>query len=386
MKIALIDHNYPVNSPFLLNKYNGLNERLQVHLFHYGKQKKKGLIKNTALLPNKLVKAFTWLYSYLVNPVKMSVWLFKAYQYKKWYGFKFIFTHYPILIYKPSIIHFEFGTLAINKMLFKVLIPAKVVVSFRGYDLNYYKLNRADVYHEVWDKTDAFHFLGHDLYQRAIKRGYSNTKSNYFISPAIDLELFKPDKQLALKTNYSIHIISTGRLVWKKGYEYAISAMGKLKDAGYPFHYTIIGEGPMQQALTFQIHQLGLQKEVSLVGAKNQQEVKMLLQEADIFLHPAVSEGFCNAVVEAQAMGRPVVCTNADGLSENIDDTNTGYVIPIYDAKAITDNIIKLMNSPNLRLKMGLNGMERAEKRYNLSDQIMNLEKMYNSLVNPTTI
>lgn len=380
MKIALIDHNYPENTPFLLNKYKGLSTAIQVRLFHYGKPKSDGVIPQTSLIPHRIAQLMFFVRACCIQPIKMISWLYKAYRIEKIEGIKQVVIHYPLLRYQPDIIHFEFGTLAVNKMILKKLIHTKVIVSFRGYDLNYYKLLDATVYKEVWNEADAFHFLGNDLHQRAIRRGYQNDKLNFFIPPAIDIELFNPDPGHAKPNDGTIRIVSTGRLVWKKGYEYGIQAIRQLKQEGYKVDYTIIGDGPMKSALTFQIHQSELTDTVHLVGKKTQNEIKSYLQDADIFLHPAVSEGFCNAVIEAQAMGLPVVCTKADGLAENIVDGETGFVVPIYDYKSMAHSLIVLIKDVKLRNKMSINGQERANTLYRLEDQIQKYIFMYANL------
>jgi colanic acid/amylovoran biosynthesis glycosyltransferase len=377
MKIALIDHNYPENTPFLLNKYKGLNKLIHVRLFHYGKHKPQGVIPQTSLIHNRLLHFASFVWVYCRRPCKMSSWLYTAYRLYKINGIKQVLIHYPVLLYQPDVIHFEFGTLALNNIILKKLIPTKIIVSFRGYDINYYKLNSSNPYREVWHDSDAFHFLGKDLHQRSISRGYCDDKLNFFIPPAIDLEQFTPDKTHKKQEDGTIRLVSTGRLVWKKGYTYAIQAIKLIVKDGYKVSYTIIGDGPLMTALTFQIHQSGLNEIVNLVGKKTQDEIKRYLQNSDIFLHPAVSEGFCNAVIEAQAMNLPVICTNADGLSENIVHGETGFVVPIYDARAIYFQIKMLLLDRDLLNNFGKAGRERVLNNFVLSNQIEAYKQMY---------
>src|SRR5580765_4788257 len=68
---------------------------------------------------------------------------------------------------KPNVAHFEFGTLALGRVHLKEIINCKVVVSFRGYDLNFAGLENPTHYQEVWDSADALHLLGNDLWRRA---------------------------------------------------------------------------------------------------------------------------------------------------------------------------------------------------------------------------
>ncbi len=381
MNIVLVDHNYPKDTPFLLNKYRELSKSNQVTLIHWGKPVADGVIQNISNGQNNWQLVFGFMVLGLTKPLFTINCILKGYKLKGKQIVKLMIRDNAFFRRPVDLIHFEFGTLAIDRMYLKSILNCKIVVSFRGYDLNYYKLNQPNVYNEVWEQADGFHFLGKDLLQRAITRGYPNNKLNFLIPPAIDTGLFSPEPTETHKLQTSnIRIVSTGRLVWKKGYEYALLAIKQLVNEGHDIHYTIIGDGPLHTALVFAIHQLKLEHHVTLAGKCSQQEIKQYLQHSDIFLHPAVSEGFCNAVVEAQAMGLPVVCTNADGLAENIEDGITGYVAPIYDAPALAAQLTKLISQPDLCMQMGLNGRKRVLQYFELSTQINSFVSMYHTL------
>jgi glycosyltransferase involved in cell wall biosynthesis len=97
-----------------------------------------------------------------------------------------------------------------------------------------------------------------------------------------------------------------------------------------------------------------------------------------VLLHAAVSEGFCNAVVEAQAMALPVICTDADGLLENIVDGTTGFLAPRRDVHALADKLLLLAHDPALRQQLGQAGAERVRANFRLEDQMAAFEQLYN--------
>lgn len=382
MNILLVDHNYPKDTPFLLNKYRALGLSNNISLVHWGKVVPNGVIRNRSNGSGSKQLLFGFIILFLTRPLYTLSVIVKGYRSIGKRILKLMIRDNVFFREPVDIIHFEFGTLAVDRMYLKQLLQCKIVVSFRGYDLNYYKLNaEKDVYDEVWQQTDAFHFLGNDLLQRAIKRGYQNNKPNFLISPAIDIDLFTPEEK-SKPLDKTIQIVSTGRLVWKKGYQYALLAIRKLIDSGYDIRYTIIGDGPMYTALTFSIHQLGLQNHVHLAGKCTQDQIKNILQKSDIFSHPAVSEGFCNAVIEAQAMQLPVVSTNADGLSENIQDNTTGFIVPIYDAAALVLKLSTLIDNPDMMKSFGKSGRERVLLHFRLEDQIAKIKSMYSEVSN----
>jgi colanic acid/amylovoran biosynthesis glycosyltransferase len=283
---------------------------------------------------------------------------------------------------RPDLIHFEFGSLAPERMYLKELLNCRVVVSFRGYDLNYVGLDQPGYYQPVWDGADALHLLGEDLWQRAQRRGCPADKRHVLIPPAIDVNVFTPNKQH--NRDYAgrpLRILSVGRLDWRKGYEYSLQAIRMLFDQGVPCEYHLLGGGEYLEALSFARHQLGLDGEVELLGAQPHQVVRTQMAWADVFLHAAVSEGFCNAVIEAQAMSLPVVCSDAGGLPENVADGVTGFVVPRRNPRALADKLAQLAGDPGLRQRMGQAGRERVLRCFRLDDQIAAFEQLYREVL-----
>lgn len=289
------------------------------------------------------------------------------------------FTHYyPIACIKPRIVHFEYGTLAHRFSDIKEFVHCKATASFRGYDINYVGLEQQGYYSRVWTDFDGFHFLGNDLRKRAVARGYMDDKTEALIPPGIDTSLFTPKEKK--QPEDKLVLLSVGRLVWKKGYEYALHAVAILKQRGIQVTYRIIGEGSHKQAIQFAILQMGLQDDVVLLGECTPAQVKEQLYMADIFLHPALSEGFSNAVLEAQAVGLPVVATDADGLPENVADGITGFIVPVYNAAAIAEKLEWCHNNRIALQQMGMAGIERVNTHFTVEQQMQQFSEFYNKV------
>jgi colanic acid/amylovoran biosynthesis glycosyltransferase len=385
-KVIWVDNSFPHQSPFLKNKYEGLSKVLHGILIHSGKAKpKESKIETIRIASSKIGLILRFILKLLLKPIKVINFIKTG---KKYIGndiyIKAIVDNAFIGI-EADIIHFEFGTLAIGKTYLKHILDCKLIVSFRGYDINYFALDNKTVFSEIWEEADLVHFLGNDLRNRAIARGCPENINYFLISPALDLTLFTP--RLIDEYNMSqntIKIISTGRLTWKKGYEYGLKAIQLLLSKGLDIEYTIIGEGNYREAILFCINELKLTKNVKLVGHISQSEIANYLKQADIFLHSAVSEGFCNAVVEAQAIGLPIVCTNADGLIENIEEGVTGFSVPTYDSLALASKLELLINSPEKRRKMGQDAVIRANSLYSIEKQISSFSIEYDKLIRST--
>ena len=162
-----------------------------------------------------------------------------------------------------------------------------------------------------------------------------------------------------------------------KGYEYGLAAVAALRDRGVSVEMRICGHGPMFEAVAFARHQFGLDRQVDLLGTRPAAEVAGHLAWADVFLHAAVQEGFGNAVIEAQAMALPVVCTDAGGLPENVDPGRTGLVVPRRDPAALAAALADLGGDPARRSGMGAAGRRRAEERYGMEDHLDRWERFF---------
>lgn len=295
-----------------------------------------------------------------------------------------LFVDSTIVGLDPAVVHFEFGSLAPGRLGLRSRTGAAVTVSFRGYDLNYVGLDDPDHYREVWDHADAVHVLGADLWRRAVHRGAPPDLPHTAIPPAIETAGVQPEaaRPGALGTSdRPLRLLSVGRLHWKKGYDHALHAVARLVDAGVRVEHHVVGDGDHREAVAFWRHQLRLEGEVTLLGSVPPDEVARQLAWADLFLHAATSEGFCNAVVEAQAHGVPVVCTDADGLPENVEHGVTGLVVPRRDPAALAEGVAHLAADGGRRAAMGRAGRARVEERFRLTDQLDAWERFYRDVI-----
>jgi colanic acid/amylovoran biosynthesis glycosyltransferase len=325
------------------------------------------------------------LYGIIRNPGGSWSYIKKGGKLFGWHVFRNFYLDISTIILQPDLLHYEFGALAVGKMYLPEFLQCKSVVSFRGYDLNFSGLDKADYYQEIWDRADAVHCLGGDLWRRALRRGCSSEKPHAIISPAIDTEVFVPENREHAEVvgipERPLRLVSLGRLEWKKGYEYALDAVRQLVSQGICCEYRIIGGGEYLGPIAFSRHQMGLDKVVQLVGPQSRPEVITQLLWGDVLIHAAVSEGFCNAVLEAQAMKLPVVCSDADGLPENVHDGETGFVVPRRRPGAMAEKLSLLAQDPVLRQRMGQAGRERVTKYFRLPQQISAFEQFYQQVL-----
>ncbi len=302
-----------------------------------------------------------------------------------WRSLSRLYLDATLIRLSPDLVHFEFGTLALGKTYLKELLGCRMSVSFRGFDVNFAGLEEPNYFAEVFREADLIHCLGEGLWRRVVQRGCPADKDHVLIPPAIDTNSFDPGERRTAPVvgtpERPLRILGVGRLVWQKGYEDALQAVSLLRKAGISVEYRIVGDGSYSSAVAYARHEMGLDDCVRLLGAVSPAAVKREMLWADVFLHAAVSEGFCNAVVEAQAMELPVVCTDASGLTENVDDGMTGIVVPRRDPEALARGTSRLAADPSLRERMGRAGRRRVLDRFRIGDQIAAFDRAYARLM-----
>ncbi|ALL94201.1 colanic acid biosynthesis glycosyltransferase WcaL [Escherichia coli] len=159
----------------------------------------------------------------------------------------------------------------------------------------------------------------------------------------VDMTRFSPRPVKAPAT--PLEIISVARLTEKKGLHVAIEACRQLKEQGVVFRYRILGIGPWERRLRTLIEQYQLEDVVEMPGFKPSHEVKEMLDDADVFLLPSVTgadgdmEGIPVALMEAMAVGIPVVSTLHSGIPELVEADKSGWLVPENNARALAQRL-----------------------------------------------
>lgn len=286
-----------------------------------------------------------------------------------------------VLGLRPDLVHFEFGWLARAHGHLADAVAVPMTTSFRGADLNYLGLGDDDYYHDLWPRLSAIHCLGDDLWERAQQRGCPPTMPHARIPPAVDSDFFHPTTKRHREQADGLQILTVARLHWKKGIEYGLDAVRRLRLRGQDVRYRIVGDGPHESAVRACVSDFALDGCVELLGARSRLQVREQLASADVLLHPAISEGFANAVLEAQAMELPVVTTDADGLRANVEDGVTGCIVPRRDAGALAEALATVASDPALGRRLGQAGRQRVRAYFRPADQIDAWLSFYRSVI-----
>jgi glycosyltransferase involved in cell wall biosynthesis len=201
----------------------------------------------------------------------------------------------------------------------------------------------------------------------------------------VDLGTFKP-ADLAPSSDPPI-VLMVGRFVEKKGHVYGIEAAALALKAGLEFRLVIVGNGPLLGQYRSLISRLGLDDTVSLPGALSHVEIVELLHRTSVLVAPSVvarnldRESGIIVVKEAAASGIPVVGTRHGGIPEIIDDGTTGFMVPERDARALSERLVELLRSRELRLGLGRAARAKMEREYDIRERVRALEGIYDRVI-----
>jgi colanic acid/amylovoran biosynthesis glycosyltransferase len=171
-------------------------------------------------------------------------------------------------------------------------------------------------------------------------------------------------------------LLFVGRLAAAKGLPILLESLATLQKKHPDILLTVIGDGCDRKLLEQLTIKLGLNQNVNYVGYKSQHEVREQLQQTDIFVMSSFAEGIPVVLMEAMASAVPVVATQIAGVSELVEHGVNGYLVTPGDSLSLTENIEKLLNSPEIRAKFGTAGREKVEKDFNIRHEIANLHQL----------
>jgi glycosyltransferase involved in cell wall biosynthesis len=168
-------------------------------------------------------------------------------------------------------------------------------------------------------------------------------------------------------------ILSLGRLVRTKGLEYLIDAMRSVNAK-----LIICGKGPEKKRIERRIKKYGLENKIEMKGYVTEDEKTKLMGSCEFFVMPSLFESFGLAAVEAMSYGRPMICTNVNGLGDTVQDG--GIIIPPKDPRALSDAMNRLLDNEEEREILA--GMARLQaERFDWKYHIEKIEDVYRNVI-----
>ncbi len=194
----------------------------------------------------------------------------------------------------------------------------------------------------------------------------------------VNLDIFLPPKS----PRSDAVVLSVGRLVEKKGFRYLIEAIDILQRQGVKLDCRIIGDGEEKIALKSLILKLNLGRTVKLLGGLPQDVVLRSMQEAAVFVLPAIiaddgnRDALPTVLLEAMATGLPVISTDVVGIPEILDKGKCGLIVAQKDSEGLAKAMAGLLRHPRQRRRLSRRGREKAERDFDIRRNVFRLRRL----------
>jgi len=195
----------------------------------------------------------------------------------------------------------------------------------------------------------------------------------------IDTRKFAPAERPPKKN----HILAVGRLVPIKGFDVLIEACRILKEHGVDFSCEIVGSGPLAKPLKQQIENNGIGERVDLTGFGSQESIRYKLGESAVFVLPCRQtpngdrDGIPVVLMEAMAMGVPVVSTQVSGIPELVENGISGILVPPEDPCRLADAIQALLSDGNRCAELAEAGRIAVLQSFDVAKNVRSLERLF---------
>ncbi len=193
-------------------------------------------------------------------------------------------------------------------------------------------------------------------------------------------------RERVLPEDGSIRLVQACRLIPKKGLATSLAAFAKLAPRHPAMTFVIAGTGPLEAELQRRADELGISGRVHFAGFLEQPALRDLLASAHVFLHPSETaagdtEAIPNGLLEAMAVGLPVVATRHGGIPEAVENAVSGMLCAERNADEVATAVERLIGDPALYAAIAANGAAAARAKFSREAAGATLRQLYQSAV-----
>lgn len=260
-----------------------------------------------------------------------------------------------------------------------------VLVSFHGLDIIPARLSAHRREYALLQEQVKCFTVNSPYTEDLVRQVFSEQANIVLLRESLQTEHFLPSQAIR-QSKEAIQIVFVGRLVPFKGPDIAVRIINELVNRQHirAVQLLIIGDGEMMERVKCLIADFNLSDYILLLGAQSQEQIRHILSNADIFLLPGITEPLEQraenqglVIQEAQSMEIPVVVSDAGGMKYGMVDGVTGFVVPEGDVSGFAHKIKGLIDSEELRVRMGKAGREFVVKQFDAKSLAEKLEAIY---------
>ena len=223
--------------------------------------------------------------------------------------------------------------------------------------------------------TDRVVSVSEDTARRSAREGHLRAGQGLMIWNGVDTDEF-PYRGPA---NASNHLITISRLEPVKDLPTLLRAVAIARRSIPDLHLDVVGEGTQRGNLETLAHSLGLDGSVAFLGERR--DTAALLTTAAVFVSSSASEGVSLTLLEAMAVGLPVVATAVGGNPEVVADGRTGELVPAADPEALAAALVRVCGHRERAARMGREGRARVERHFDVRLAIRAYEDLYDDVL-----
>ncbi len=224
--------------------------------------------------------------------------------------------------------------------------------------------------------------VANDRTKQALPTGVQG-KIIELVENGVDFSVWRSDSTASKEPNKQVHFVFLGRLADWKGVDLLLEAFATVATQTDAV-LEIIGDGDMRGELEAQTARLGLDSSVVFSGWLSQDQCALKMKQADSMVFPSLREPGGAVVMEAMAVGLPVIATNWGGPADYLDSTCGILVEPASKEgfiKGMSDAMLKLAQSPELRQSMGQAGWERVRQHFDWERKVDRMIEIYQQTI-----
>ncbi|MCZ6632627.1 MAG: glycosyltransferase family 4 protein [bacterium] len=226
--------------------------------------------------------------------------------------------------------------------------------------------------------SNALVSVSQNTAQTLITKGIGSPNKYTVIPNGIDLKNYQLDQipKIDIKGTPRLGVIAS--LTVEKGIDILLQSLPPLLENHPDLRLYILGDGPLRESLNHQTQQLNIQNHVHFSG--NVEDVRPWIAAFDLVVLPSRHEAMGRSLLEAMAMGRPVIASRTGGIPELVRHNETGILVPPEDPKALAQAIDDLFQNDQKRLTLAQSGKADVEHRFSLETMIDRLDRLYQDL------
>jgi glycosyltransferase involved in cell wall biosynthesis len=200
---------------------------------------------------------------------------------------------------------------------------------------------------------------------------------------ALDAEAVgDPNPPLPMGEPHAFRVLVPATLAPRKGQDVLLDAVERGAFGATPIHVWLTGEGSDRRAIEARIRRAPLRGRIHLLGARR--DIFRIMRRADVVALPSRFEGHPLALLEAMALGRPVLATRVGGVPEIVEHGRTGLLVPPDDPVALAAALGTLQREPALRARLGAAASARVRASFDVRETVTALESLYRGCLGAT--